>query len=79
MDNTVLIALIAFLSSSFTAIFLVIIKLCYASKCTSTSLCCGSLKIERDTIHETSLRNLNLESNIKMPNFNKDNMNNIDL
>lgn len=82
MDNTVLIALIAFLSSSFTALFAMLFKLCYASKCKSTSLCCGCLKIERDTNNETPIRNLELNSNIKVPNFlNKNNQNieNIDL
>jgi len=69
MDNYITIALIAFLSSAFTAIMGMLLKLCYASKCKSTSICWDCLKIERDTIHEQSLRNLNLENNIKLPNI----------
>ena len=67
MDSYIAIALIAFLSSSFTALFAMLFKLCYASKCKVFQCCC--LKIERDTLHEQSIRNLNLENNIKMPNF----------
>lgn len=67
MDSYVTIALIAFLSSSFTALFAMLFKLCYASKCKSLSCCC--LKIERDTQNETSIRNLNLDNSIKMPNI----------
>lgn len=65
MDNYITIALIAFLS----ALLGMLLKLCYASKCKMTSICWDCLKIERDTVHETSLRNLNLENNIKLPNI----------
>lgn len=67
MDSYVIIALIAFLSNSFTVLFAMLFKLCYASKCRSLSCCC--LKIEKDVQNETSIRNLNLSSNIKMPNI----------
>jgi len=60
-----IIALIACLS----AILGMLLKLCYASKCKSIKICWDCLKIERDTIHEQSLRNLNLENNIKLPNI----------
>jgi hypothetical protein len=71
MDDYVIIALIAFLSSAFTALMGMLFKLCYASKCRSTSLCCGCLKIERDTEHEQSMRNLQLgnHNEIRMPNY----------
>jgi hypothetical protein len=69
MDSYIVIALIAFLSSSFTVLMGMLFKLCYASKCRSTSICCGCLKIERDTDNETSIRNLHLDNNmIRMPN-----------
>ena len=48
-----IIALIACLS----AILGMLLKLCYASKCKSIKICWDCLKIERDTIHEQSLRN----------------------
>ena len=69
MDNTVLIALIAFISSSITVLFTMLFKLCYASKCTSTSICCGCLEIKRDTEHEQSMRNLELGNIPKLPNI----------
>jgi hypothetical protein len=69
MDTYVTIALIAFLSSAFTALIGMLFKLCYASKCRTTSICWNCLRIERDTTHEQSIRNLNLDTNIKMPNF----------
>ena len=68
MDTYIIITLIIFLCSSFTALFGMLFKLCYASKCQRVSLCCDCLKIERDTIHEASIRTLNLDNNIKMPN-----------
>ena len=67
MQDTVLIALIAFISSAFTIIFTMILKLCYASKCVSTSFCCGCLEIKRDTIHEQNMNELGI-NNIKIPN-----------
>lgn len=72
MNDTVLIALIAFISSSLTVLLTMLFKLCYASKCTSTSLCCGCLEIKRDTEHEQSMRNLELGSMPKLPNINNE-------
>lgn len=69
MDSTVLIALIAFISSSLTVLLTMLFKLCYASKCTSTSICCGCLEIKRDTEHEQSMRNLELGNMPKLPNL----------
>lgn len=69
MDSTVLIALIAFISSSLTVLLTMLFKLCYASKCTSTSICCGCLEIKRDTEHEQSMRNLELGNMPKLPNI----------
>ena len=64
-----MIALIAFISSSITVLATMLFKLCYASKCTSTSLCCGCLEIKRDTEHEQSMRNLELGSIPKLSNI----------
>lgn len=74
MDNTVLIALIAFIISSITILLTMLLKICYASKCISTSLCCGLIEIKRDTEHEQSIRSLELNS-IKMPNLQNNNVN----
>jgi hypothetical protein len=73
MNDTVLIALIAFISSSLTVLLTMLFKLCYASKCSSTSICCGCLEIKRDTEHEQSMRNLELGNMPKMPNMSNNN------
>jgi hypothetical protein len=69
MDNTVLIALIAFISSSITIILSMLLKICYSSKCISTSLCYGCLEVKRDIEHEQNINNLEL-NNIKLPALN---------
>lgn len=69
MQDYVLIAIIAFISSTFTALMGMLFKLCYASKCRSTSICWNCLKIERDTQNEASMRTLQLDNNIKLPNI----------
>lgn len=69
MNETLLIAIIACLSSTFTIIITMTLKLCYASKCTNMKFCCGCMEIKRDTEHEQSLRNLELGNITKLPNI----------
>lgn len=78
MNDTITIALIAFLSSMFTALFGMLFKLCYASKCRTTSVCWNCLKIERDVENEQSMRNLEL-NNTAMPNILRSGKDQIDL
>ena len=67
MDNTVLIALIAFISSSITIIFSMLLKICYASKCKSFGICWGCVKVsDRDTKNEQSIRSLEIPD-VKLP------------
>jgi hypothetical protein len=78
MNDTITIALIAFVSSMFTALFGMLFKLCYASKCRSTSICWNCLKIERDVGQEQSIRNLEL-NNSALPHVLRSGKDQIDL
>lgn len=59
MNNTVLIALIAFICSSFTAIVIALFKYTYLSKCFRVKLCstscCQCLEYDRDVQHEQKI------------------------
>jgi hypothetical protein len=67
MDNSVLIALIGFISSSVVILFLTIFKICYASKCKSFGICWGCVKVsDRDTKNEQSIRSLEIPD-VKLP------------
>ena len=67
MDNSVLIALIGFISSSVVILFLTIFKVCYASKCKSFGICWGCVKVsDRDTKNEQSIRSLEIPD-VKLP------------
>lgn len=75
MDNTVLIALIAFVCTSFVIIALAIFKICYASKCRSYGICWGCITADdRDTEHEQPVNSLEITAP-RLPNLN----NNFDL
>jgi hypothetical protein len=67
MNNSVVIALIAFISSSAVLIILSIFKVFYASKCKSFGICWGCIQVkDRDTINEQSIRNLEIPE-VKIP------------
>lgn len=67
MNNSVLISLIAFISSSIVILGLAIFKICYASKCKSYGICWKCIIVEdRDTKNEQSIRSLEIPE-IKMP------------
>lgn len=67
MENSVLIALIAFISSSVVILGLALFKICYASKCKSYGICWGCITADdRDTKNEQSIRSLAIPE-VKMP------------
>jgi hypothetical protein len=69
MNDTVLIALIAFIFTSVTTLCIMIFKIFYASKCKNYSCCWNCIRAnERDTEHEVSIRGLEL-TGIHMPNI----------
>lgn len=73
MNDTVLIALIAFVCSSITALCVMIFKIFYASKCKNYSCCWDCIKAnDRDTKNEVSIRGLEI-GQISMPNISNHN------
>lgn len=69
MNDTVLIALIAFIFTSVTTLCIMIFKIFYASKCKNYSCCWDCIKAnDRDTKNEVSIRSLEL-TGVHMPNI----------
>jgi hypothetical protein len=60
MDNGIIISLCTILS----AITLLMLKLCFKSKCTEISCCFGLLKVKRDVETERKIEDVEIKHNI---------------